>query len=168
MATYKLSYDKIKQLERIVGDYPAFKFKLISKKLYDENFKLLKEHYLNLNFGKIMFSKLTWCYGSQQASEDAHTLLTISDAMSVGSFVKVIKDEDKDMCACSMLDSEQEKDLIDAYDIKEILYRISSYVQAKNLGYNDVLVSYSELKDIEYLINLYDDNNLEDLISKYL
>ena len=166
MATYKLSYDKMKQLERIVSDYPAFKFKLISKKLYDENFKLLKEHYLNLNFGKIMFSKLTWCYGSQQASEDAHTLLTISDALSVGSFVKVIKD--KDMCACSMLDSEQEKDLIDAYDIKEILYRISSYVQAKNLGYNDVLVSYSELKDIEYIISLYDDNNLEDLISKYL
>ena len=166
MATYKLSYDKMKQLERIVSDYPAFKFKLISKKLYDENFKLLKEYYLNLNFGKIMFSKLTWCYGSQQASEDAHTLLTISDALSVGSFVKAIKD--KDMCACSMLDSEQEKDLIDAYDIKEILYRISSYVQAKNLGYNDVLVSYSELKDIEYLISLYDDNNLEDLISKYL
>lgn len=166
MATYKLSYDKMKQLERIVSDYPAFKFKLISKKLYDENFKLLKEHYLKLNFGKIMFSKLTWCYGSQQASEDAHTLLTISDALSVGSFVKAIKD--KDMCACSMLDSEQEKDLIDAYDIKEILYRISSYVQAKNLGYNDVLVSYSELKDIEYLISLYDDNNLEDLISKYL
>lgn len=166
MATYKLSYDKMKQLERIVSDYPAFKFKLISKKLYDENFKLLKEHYLKLNFGKIMLSKLTWCYGSQQASEDAHTLLTISDALSVGSFVKAIKD--KDMCACSMLDSEQEKDLIDAYDIKEILYRISSYVQAKNLGYNDVLVSYSELKDIEYLISLYDDNNLEDLISKYL
>lgn len=166
MATYKLNYDKMKQLERIVSDYPAFKFKLISKKLYDENFKLLKEHYLKLNFGKIMFSKLTWCYGSQQASEDAHTLLTISDALSVGSFVKVIKD--KDMCACSMLDSEQEKDLIDAYDIKEILYRISSYVQAKNLGYNDVLVSYSELKDIEYIISLYDDNNLEDLISKYL
>ena len=166
MATYKLSYDKMKQLERIVGDYPAFKFKLISKKLYDENFKLLKEHYLTLNFGKIMLSKLTWCYGSQQASEDAHTLLTISDALSVGSFVKAIKD--KDMCACSMLDSEQEKDLIDAYEIKEILYRISSYVQAKNLGYNDVLVSYSELKDIEYLIGLYDDNNLEDLISKYL
>ena len=166
MATYKLSYDKMKQLERIVSDYPAFKFKLISKKLYDENFKLLKEHYLNLNFGKIMFSKLTWCYGSQQASEDAHTLLTISDALSVGSFVKAIKD--KEMCACSMLDSEQEKDLIDAYDIKEILYRISSYVQAKNLGYNDVLVSYSELKDIECLISLYDDNNLEDLISKYL
>ena len=168
MATYKLSYDKMKQLERIVGDYPAFKFKLISKKLYDENFKLLKEHYLKLNFGKIMLSKLTWCYGSQQASEDAHTLLTISDALSVGSFVKAIKDKDKDMCACSMLDSEQEKDLIDAYEIKEILYRISSYVQAKNLGYNDVLVSYSELKDIEYLIGLYDDNNLEDLISKYL
>ena len=166
MATYKLSYDKMKRLERIVSDYPAFKFKLISKKLYDENFKLLKEHYLKLNFGKIMFSKLTWCYGSQQASEDAHTLLTISDALSVGSFVKAIKD--KDMCACSMLDSEQEKDLIDAYDIKEILYRISSYVQAKNLGYNDVLVSYSELKDIEYLISSYDDNNLEDLISKYL
>ena len=166
MATYKLSYDKMKQLERIVSDYPAFKFKLISKKLYDENFKLLKEHYLKLNFGKIMLSKLTWCYGSQQASEDAHTLLTISDALSVGSFVKAIKD--KDMCACSMLDSEQEKDLIDAYEIKEILYRISSYVQAKNLGYNDVLVSYSELKDIEYLISLYDDNNLEDLISKYL
>ena len=166
MATYKLSYDKMKQLERIVSDYPAFKFKLISKKLYDENFKLLKEHYLKLNFGKIMLSKLTWCYGSQQASEDAHTLLTISDALSVGSFVKAIKD--KDMCACSMLDSEQEKDLTDAYDIKEILYRISSYVQAKNLGYNDVLVSYSELKDIEYLISLYDDNNLEDLISKYL
>ena len=76
--------------------------------------------------------------------------------------------KDKDMCACSMLDSEQEKDLVDAYDIKEILYRISSYVQAKNLGYNDVLVSYLELKDIEYLISLYDDNNLEDLISKYL
>lgn len=166
MATYKLSYDKMKQLERIVSDYPAFKFKLISKKLYDENFKLLKEHYLKLNFGKIMLSKLTWCYGSQQASEDAHTLLTISDALSVGSFVKTIKD--KDMCACSMLDSEQEKDLVDAYDIKEILYRISSYVQAKNLGYNDVLVSYSELKDIEYLISLHDDNNLEDLISKYL
>ena len=166
MATYKLNYDKMKQLERIVSDYPAFKFKLISKKLYDENFKLLKEHYLKLNFGKIMFSKLTWCYGSQQASEDAHTLLAISDALSVGSFVKAIKD--KDMCACSMLDSEQEKDLIDAYEIKEILYRISSYVQAKNLGYNDVLVSYSELKDIEYLISLYDDNNLEDLISKYL
>ena len=166
MATYKLSYDKMKQLERIVSDYPAFKFKLISKKLYDENFKLLKEHYLNLNFGKIMLSKLTWCYGSQQASEDAHTLLVISDALSVGSFVKAIKD--KDTCACSMLDSEQEKDLIDAYEIKEILYRISSYVQAKNLGYNDVLVSYSELKDIEYLISLYDDNNLEDLISKYL
>lgn len=166
MATYKLSYDKMKQLERIVSDYPAFKFKLISKKLYDENFKLLKEHYLKLNSGKIMFSKLIWCYGSQQASEDAHTLLTISDALSVGSFVKAIKD--KDMCAYSMLDSEQEKDLIDAYDIKEILYRISSYVQAKNLGYNDVLVSYSELKDIEYLIGLYDDNNLEDLISKYL
>ena len=166
MATYKLSYDKMKQLERIVSDYPAFKFKLISKKLYDENFKLLKEHYLNLNFGKIMLSKLTWCYGSQQASEDAHTLLTIYDALSVGSFVKAIKD--KDMCACSMLDSEQEKDLIDAYEIKEILYRISSYVQAKNLGYNDVLVSYSELKDIEYLIGLYADNNLEDLISKYL
>lgn len=166
MATYKLSYDKMKQLERIVGEYPAFKFKLISKKLYDENFKLLKEHYLKLNFGKIVLSKLTWCYGSQQASEDAHTLLTISNALSVGSFVKAIKD--KDMCACSMLDSEQEKDLTDAYDIKEILYRISSYVQAKNLGYNDVLVSYSELKDIEYLISLYDDNNLEDLISKYL
>ena len=166
MATYKLSYDKMKQLEHIVSDYPAFKFKLISKKLYDENFKLLKEHYLNLNFGKIMLSKLTWHYGSQQASEDAHTLLTISDTLSVGSFVKAIKD--KDMCACSMLDSEQEKDLIDAYEIKEILYRISSYVQAKNLGYNDVLVSYSELKDIEYLISLYDDNNLEDLISKYL
>ena len=166
MATYKLSYDKMKQLERIVGDYPAFKFKLISKKLYDENFKLLKEHYLSLNFGKIMLSKLTWCYGSQQASEDAHTMLTISDALSVGSFVKAIKD--KDICACSMLNKEQEKDLIDAYDIKEILYRISSYVQAKNLGYNDVLVSYSELKDIEYLISLYDDNNLEDLISKYL
>lgn len=166
MATYKLSYDKMKQLERVVSDYPAFKFKLISKKLYDENFKLLKEHYLKLNFGKIMFSKLTWCYGSQQASEDANTLLSISDALSVGSFVKAIKD--KDMCACSMLDSEQEKDLIDAYEIKEILYRISSYVQAKNLGYNDVLVSYSELKDIEYLIGLYDDNNLEDLISKYL
>ena len=166
MATYKLSYDKMKQLERVVGEYPAYKFKIISKKLYDENFKLLKEHYLNLNFGKIMLSKLTWCYGSQQASEDAHILLTIYDALSVGSFVKVIKD--KDMCACSMLDSEQEKDLIDAYDIKEILYRISSYVQAKNLGYNDVLVSYSELKDIEYLISLYDDNNLEDLISKYL
>lgn len=166
MATYKLSYDKMKQLERVVGDYPAFKFKLISKKLYDENFKLLKEHYLKLNFGKIMFSKLTWHYGSQQASEDAHTLLTISDALSVGSFVKAIKD--KDICAYSMLDSEQEKDLIDAYDIKEILYRINSYVQAKNLGYNDVLVSYSELKDIEYILNLYDDNNLEDLISKYL
>ena len=166
MATYKLSYDKMKQLERVVGEYPAYKFKIISKKLYDENFKLLKEHYLKLNFGKIMFSKLTWCYGSQQASEDAHTLLTIYDSLSVGSFVKVIKD--KDMCACSMLDSEQEKDLIDAYDIKEILYRISSYVQAKNLGYNDVLVSYSELKDIEYLISLYDDNNLKDLISKYL
>ena len=166
MATYKLSYDKMKQLERVVGEYPAYKFKIISKKLYDENFKLLKEHYLKLNFGKIMFSKLTWCYGSQQASEDAHTLLTISDALSVGSFVKAIKD--KDICAYSMLDSEQEKDLIDAYDIKEILYRISSYVQAKNLGYNDVLVSYSELKDIEYLIALYDDNNLEDLISKYL
>ena len=166
MATYKLSYDKMKQLERVVGEYPAYKFKIISKKLYDENFKLLKEHYLKLNFGKIMFSKLTWCYGSQQASEDAHTLLTISDALSVGSFVKAIKD--KDVCACSMLDSEQEKDLIDAYDIKEILYRISSYVQAKNLGYNDVLVSYSELKDIEYLIGLYDDNNLEDLISKHL
>ena len=59
MATYKLSYDKMKQLEHIVSDYPAFKFKLISKKLYDENFKLLKEHYLNLNFGKIMLSKLT-------------------------------------------------------------------------------------------------------------
>ena len=166
MATYKLSYDKMKQLERIVGEYPAYKFKIISKKLYDENFKLLKEHYLKLNFGKIMFSKLTWCYGSQQASEDAHTLLTISDALSVGSFVKAIKD--KDICAYSMLDSEQEKDLIDAYDIKEILYRINSYVQAKNLGYNDVLVSYSELKDIEYILNLYDDNNLEDLISKYL
>lgn len=166
MATYKLSYNKMKQLERIVGEYPAYKFKIISKKLYDENFKLLKEHYLKLNFGKIMFSKLTWCYGSQQASEDAHTLLTISDALSVGSFVKAIKD--KDMCACSMLDSEQEKDLIDAYDIKEILYRINSYVQAKNLGYNDVLVSYSELKDIECIISLYDDNNLEDLVSKYL
>ena len=166
MATYKLSYDKMKQLERIVGDYPAFKFKLISKKLYDENFKLLKEHYLNLNFGKIMLFKLTWHYGSQQASEDAHTLLTISDALSVGSFVKAIKD--KEICACSMLDIGQAKDLIDAYDIKEILYRISSYVQAKNLGYNDVLVSYSELKDIEYLIGLYNDNNLEDLISKYL
>ena len=166
MATYKLSYDKMKQLERIISDYPAFKFKLISKKLYDENFKLLKEHYLKLNFGKIMLSKLTWCYGSQQASEDANTLLTISNALSVGSFVKAIKD--KGMCACSMLDVGQEKDLIDAYDIKEILYRISSYIQAKNLGYNDVLVSYSELKDIEYLISLYDDNNLEDLISKYL
>ena len=79
-----------------------------------------------------------------------------------------LKDKNKDICACSMLDSEQEKDLIDAYEIKEILYRISSYVQAKNLGYNDVLVSYSELKDIEYIISLYDDNNLEDLISKYL
>ena len=92
MATYKLSYDKMKQLERVVGEYPAYTFKIISKKLYDENFKLLKEHYLKLNFGKIMFSKLTWCYGSQQASEDAHTMLTISDALSVGSFVKVIKD----------------------------------------------------------------------------
>ena len=59
MATYKLSYDKMKQLERVVGEYPAYKFKIISKKLYDENFKLLKEHYLNLNFGKIMLSKLT-------------------------------------------------------------------------------------------------------------
>ena len=166
MATYKLSYDKMKQLERVVGEYPAYTFKIISKKLYDENFKLLKEHYLKLNFGKIVLSKLTWCYGSQQASEDAHTLLTISDALSVGSFVRAIKD--KDMCACSMLESEQEKDLIDAYEIKEILYRISSYVQAKNLGYNDVLVSYSELKDIEYILNLYDDNNLEDLVSKYL
>ena len=166
MATYKLSYDKMKQLEHIVSDYPAFKFKLISKKLYDENFKLLKDNFLSLHFGKIVISKLTWCYGNQQASEDANTLLAISDALSVGSFVKTIKD--KDICACSMLNKEQEKDLIDAYDIKEILYRISSYVQAKNLGYNDVLVSYSELKDIEYLIGLYDDNNLEDLISKYL
>ena len=166
MATYKLSYDKMKRLERIVSYYPAFKLKLIYKKLYDENFKLFKEYYLKLNFGKIMFSKLTWCYGSQQASEDANTLLSIYDALSVGSFIKAIKD--KDVCACSMLDVGQEKDLIDTYEIKEILYRISSYVQAKNLGYNDVLVSYSELKDIEYLIGLYDDNNLEDLISKYL
>ena len=68
----------------------------------------------------------------------------------------------------SLMQQRRVEDLIDAYEIKEILYRISSYVQAKNLGYNDVLVSYSELKDIEYLIGLYDDNNLEDLISKYL
>jgi len=165
MATYRLSYDKLKQLERIASDYPAYTFKIMAEKLYDKNFELLKEHYLNLNFGKILLWKGFERYNTQQASQDAHTLLHLANAFSVGGLVKQL--QEKEMCSCSMLSSEQEIDLVTLYDTKETLYRISSYIQAQNLGYDDVLVSYSELKDIENIVALYDNGDLEDLTNKY-
>jgi 4'-phosphopantetheinyl transferase EntD len=66
-----------------------------------------------------------------------------------------------------MLNNEEEIDMKTAYEAKEVLYKAQSYLVGYKLGYTDVTLNYSELKDLEYLIGLYESGDLFDLVDKY-
>ena len=81
-------------------------------------------------------------------------------------YVKLIKDKPL-MTISNMLVSQEEIDFISAYDAKEALYKAQSYLMGYKLGYTDVTLTYPELKDLELLLSLYENDDLFDLIEKY-
>ena len=170
MATYELSYDKRKQLEQLIIEFPPYKFKDISKKLYEKNLQLLVDWHLDIWEGQISFKHKTLSYNRQHANQDAHKLLSSVGCFSVGNLIKDIEEKSLTTLGSygSMLSPEDEIDLVTAYKAKTVLYKIDSYLRGYRLGYTTVNVTYSELKDIEYVIGLAENGDLTDLIDKYL
>ena len=110
-------------------------------------------------------SRLKW-EQAKHAIKDAETVQRLDDTNSVGKLVKLIKDKPL-MTISNMLVSQEEIDFISAYDAKEALYKAQSYLMGYKLGYTDVTLTYPELKDLELLLSLYENDDLFDLIEKY-
>ena len=166
MAYYKLTQSKIKDIEKVLAEVKPYQLKNVANNIYKMNFNRLKEHFLNLYGGNLVLHKMTFNYAHKHAIKDAETVQRLDDTNSVGKLVKLIKDKPL-MSISNMLVSQEEIDFISAYDAKEALYKAQSYLVGYKLGYTDVTLNYSELKDLEYLIGLYESGDLFDLIEKY-
>ena len=166
MAYYKLTQGKLTDIEKILSEVKPYELKKVTTNIYQLNFDRLKNHFLTLFFGSVSLYKGTWCYSHKHAIKDAETVQRLDDTNSVGKLVKLIKDKPL-MSISNMLVSQEEIDFISAYDAKEALYKAQSYLMGYKLGYTDVTLTYPELKDLELLLSLYENDDLFDLIEKY-
>ena len=166
MAYYKLTQSKLDEIEKVLSEVKPYQLKNVANNIYKMNFNRLKEHFLNLYGGNIVLHKMTFNYAHKHAIKDAETVQRLDDTNSVGKLVKLIKDKPL-MTISNMLVTQEEIDFISAYDAKEALYKAQSYLMGYKLGYTDVTLNYSELKDLEYLIGLYESGDLFDLVDKY-
>lgn len=166
MAYYKLTQGKLTDIEKILSEVKPYELKKVATNIYQLNFDRLKNHFLTLFFGSVSLYKGTWCYSHKHAVKDAETTLKLDNAETVGHFYHTLKDKPL-LSVSNMLNSEEEIDMKTAYEAKEVLYKAQSYLVGYKLGYTDVTLNYSELKDLEYLIGLYESGDLFDLVDKY-
>ena len=166
MAYYKLTQSKLDEIEKVLAEVKPYQLKNVANNIYKMNFNRLKEHFLNLYGGNLVLHKMTLNYAHKHAIKDAETVQRLDDTNSVGKLVKLIKDKPL-MSISNMLVSQEEIDFISAYDAKEALYKAQSYLMGYKLGYTDVTLTYPELKDLELLLSLYENDDLFDLIEKY-
>ena len=166
MAYYKLTQGKLTDIEKILSEVKPYELKKVTTNIYQLNFDRLKNHFLALFFGSVSLYKGTWCYSHKHAVKDAETTLKLDNAETVGHFYHTLKDKPL-LFVSNMLNSEEEIDFISAYDAKEALYKAQSYLMGYKLGYTDVTLTYPELKDLELLLSLYENDDLFDLIEKY-
>ena len=166
MAYYKLTQSKLDEIEKVLAEVKPYHLKNVANNIYKMNFNRLKEYFLHLYGGNLVLHKMTFNYAHKHAIKDAETVQRLDDTNSVGKLVKLIKDKPL-MTISNMLFPQEKIDFISAYDAKEALYKAQSYLMGYKLGYTDVTLTYPELKDLELLLSLYENDDLFDLIEKY-
>lgn len=166
MAYYRLTQSKLDEIEKVLAEVKPYQLKNVANNIYKMNFNRLKEHFLHLYGGNLVLHKMTFNYAHKHAIKDAETTLKLDNAETVGHFYHTLKEKPL-LSVSNMLNNEEEIDMKTAYEAKEILYKAQSYLIGYKLGYTDVTLNYSELKDLEYLIGLYESGDLFDLVDKY-
>jgi hypothetical protein len=166
MAYYKLTQSKLDEIEKVLAEVKPYQLKNVANNIYKMNFNRLKEHFLNLYGGNLVLHKMTFNYAHKHAIKDAETTLKLDNAETVGHFYHTLKEKPL-LSVSNMLNNEEDIDMKTAYDAKEALYKAQSYLMGYKLGYTDVTLTYPELKDLELLLSLYENDDLFDLIEKY-
>lgn len=166
MAYYKLTQGKLTDIEKILSEVKPYELKAVTKTIFDNNIQEIIKHYYNLFGGKCVLYRGILEYTKAHATKDAENLLKICNTQTTTELYHCIKDKPL-FTASWLLDNEAEIDFITAYKAKETLYKIQSYITGYKLGYTDVTLTYPELKDLEYVLGLYEQGDLFDLVSKY-
>lgn len=169
MAFYELTERKIHKLENILTEYPPYLFKEICKELLNKNYVELRNQFYDTYAGKFMWFKFNY-YGMEDAANDAHAILNREGLRTVGNFYKYLSDTNEYSQYLNIaigLNKDDICDFLAAYEIKELLYRIKSYTTAYRNDYKFVMLSFSEMKDVEGIIQLSDSGELLELLNKY-
>lgn len=164
MAMYKLSEQKIRQLENILIETPPRDFKKICKAIYSKNYEQLKQQFLETYEGDLLLWKLKR-YDSVDAAADANGALFLTNSHTMRNFYNNVRNGIGNIS--NALSQEDNNEFVTCWELKEKLYRILSYCQAYRSGYKDITLSFSEMNDVEDVIQLWDSGETLELIAKY-